>query len=1103
MNKKKMIFFGSSCIVFFFLLFIFVTFNDSINRLSGDITSTQPMLGNAVEYISSLAGNADPSSTEVIEGTSFAYDSSQNLRYVGSNPNNYIQFNDELWRIIGVIDIGGTKHLKIVRDGSIGKFAWNSAPDGWNSTPNGYGSNEWGSAVLMKLINPGYEDNTRVNPYVDGGKEPANNSLYWNRQAGKCLTTYNEGWLPCDFTQTGLKPDYRRLIAKTNWNIGKLPDHTVPGQAFGTDLTPNDIYQYEKSETWNGYVGLLSFTDFAFAISNENSERSICLSEGSVYMDDDECFNNLYLFDNDLSNGTYGGYNYWHNLLNTQDWNEERIAFGPIGNNSSYRLVHNYSADYVTKPVIFLKPDVNLRSGSGTHDDPYIIGMTYNAEFNDDGRITNVTVEEGNNVNAIDSQGKEGYTFKHWSLTKNGEAYDFSTVLTESITLYAVYEPNDLSVEFYNKNKEFIKKIDLKYDELIDVDKIPVISDSDFIGWRENGSKINFNFEDTVKRNYKLYAKEVSECNKIPNGVRTLRNKKDNNTVFEDEFGNLRFRGKTANNFITFNNELWRIVGTFKVMDKYGVFKERIKIVRENTLLNSGSLVYDSSDTDNSKIGVNEWSQSDIMKLLNPGYDNNKDMIRTTSSGDSVSNLVNNSLYWNKQSGYCMNGYNNSAMECDFSEEGLNDDAKQYIETVIWNTGAVNYNARTTYSVRDLYEEERDNKDGKYNMPPISYTPDSIPRKTKWLGKIGLLNGSDVEYTSNSIEEHTIEECLSSVSTNLYCKQANSWFIFNNAPSHFLMTPVYGSDPYYVLADSFGSLYSAATNYNGYYINPALYLKSNIELSGDGTSDSPYTIAFYDEPRCIEDVNVTFNDEDRVTTIVVDKGGKAESIDSQGKEGHTFSHWSLNKNGEAFDFDTNIDNDLTLYAVYEINKYNIEFYDSYDLLDTQRIEYNNMIDQSNIPIVEKDGFEFVGWREENSNENFDLSTNIKKSYKLYAYLEKINQDEEEKCDLSLESDKYEIDKKNNLVNGVPDNETIEEMKKHFTTAAQSLTLTTTDVVVSCDGRFKTYKINRVVILKTGVQKDKFAILLGLISLIISLLLIINKQKQEKRITLKK
>ena len=52
------------------------------------------------------------------------------LRYVGADPNNYVSFNNELWRIIGAfnnIDNGtGTKEtrLKIIRDEPIGKYSW-------------------------------------------------------------------------------------------------------------------------------------------------------------------------------------------------------------------------------------------------------------------------------------------------------------------------------------------------------------------------------------------------------------------------------------------------------------------------------------------------------------------------------------------------------------------------------------------------------------------------------------------------------------------------------------------------------------------------------------------------------------------------------------------------------------------------------------------------------------------------------------------------------------------------------------------------------------------------------------------------------------------
>lgn len=41
--------------------------------------------------------------------------SDQNIRYYGSNPNNYVSFNNELWRIIGVFG----NNVKLVRSESL------------------------------------------------------------------------------------------------------------------------------------------------------------------------------------------------------------------------------------------------------------------------------------------------------------------------------------------------------------------------------------------------------------------------------------------------------------------------------------------------------------------------------------------------------------------------------------------------------------------------------------------------------------------------------------------------------------------------------------------------------------------------------------------------------------------------------------------------------------------------------------------------------------------------------------------------------------------------------------------------------------------------
>ena len=67
-----------------------------------------------------------------------------NLRYVGANPNNYVSFNNELWRIIGVfnnIDDGTGKketRLKIIRSEPIGNYGWDNKASGTGSSDSSY-----------------------------------------------------------------------------------------------------------------------------------------------------------------------------------------------------------------------------------------------------------------------------------------------------------------------------------------------------------------------------------------------------------------------------------------------------------------------------------------------------------------------------------------------------------------------------------------------------------------------------------------------------------------------------------------------------------------------------------------------------------------------------------------------------------------------------------------------------------------------------------------------------------------------------------------------------------------------------------------------------
>ena len=92
------------------------------------------------------------------------------IRYYGANPNNYVSFNNELWRIIGVID----GKIKIVRNESIGSRVWasNQRNDWNNSDLKSYLNGEY-----YNSIDSTYKSMISEEKYYLGGPSASNDSF--------------------------------------------------------------------------------------------------------------------------------------------------------------------------------------------------------------------------------------------------------------------------------------------------------------------------------------------------------------------------------------------------------------------------------------------------------------------------------------------------------------------------------------------------------------------------------------------------------------------------------------------------------------------------------------------------------------------------------------------------------------------------------------------------------------------------------------------------------------------------------------------------------------------------------------------------------------
>ena len=242
-------------------------------------------------------------------------------RYQGKQPDNWVWFNNEKWRIIGSIPVCldstcSTKEnlIKIIRAETIGSTA--------------YGNGGWGTNTLSVLLN----------------------DYYYGKQDGTG-TTYCYGYRSsvslCNYTRIGIAPDgyYGKMIRDVYWNIGAISSETE---------TINNTYKLETA-TLSGdkyKIGIMNGSDYGYAYNNAAGGLSI--SQLGSYEDKNwfmQYYSEFTLIP--YSNGS---------MLNI-------AADGTLGVGTSN------SFSYAIRPVVYLDSGVFIIDGNGSITNPYIIGM--------------------------------------------------------------------------------------------------------------------------------------------------------------------------------------------------------------------------------------------------------------------------------------------------------------------------------------------------------------------------------------------------------------------------------------------------------------------------------------------------------------------------------------------------------------------------------------------------------------------------------------------------------------------------------------------------------------------------------------------------------
>lgn len=269
---------------------------------------------------------------------------------------------------------------------------------------------------------------------------------------------------------------------------------------------------------------------------------------------------------------------------------------------------------------------------------------------------------------------------------------------------------------------------------------------------------------------------------------------------------NLRYQGANPNNYVKFNNELWRIIG---------IFGDNIKLIRSKSI---GNLSWDSSDLlINIGHGINEWSQADLKEYLNTMY----------YGGSAVT---------------CYNEANNTTTTCPAAS--LNEPAKTMIDDHTWNTGAIEYATRTDTIA--FYNAERGSLTGKKCTDGVGCN-DTVTRTTSWTGYVALPYTTDWAYASSKVECQTNLQTASDDSSSYFkyiCTQSN-WMWHSDHLFMWMLSPAVRSSEaltvWYACNNGFVNDMGA---YSAYSVFPTIYLKSDIKIvGGTGIKADPYILS--------------------------------------------------------------------------------------------------------------------------------------------------------------------------------------------------------------------------------------------------------------------
>ena len=360
----------------------------------------------------------------------------------------------------------------------------------------------------------------------------------------------------------------------------------------------------------------------------------------------------------------------------------------------------------------------------------------------------------------------------------------------------------------------------LDFGDLEDEAKEALVGQQIFLALKINGIQ---NMENITIATDKLIA---LTNNKDNSGLYTITHAKDSTLQIgtNEDIIEYRYRGASPKNYVTFNNEVWRIIGVFPTDDGTGNIENRIKLIKDQSIgeykWDDGTIAYNYTKNDNLML-LQDKNKLKVKYLEKKNKNNFIDLAIPEPTKSALNN-------WARPAS--LNTYLNKTYLNALSTASQNmiGDTKYYL-------GGGGNNSNFNSSV-DFYSYERKIKNTKSNEFYYDKNPNS------WVGKLGLMYVSDYGYASDNCETKALNDYNNSNDLRI-CNNTN--WLFNLKKLEATVTQYSNtSTSIHYIADNgiVVSTYQASLAQT--VVRPTLYLKSEVRIiDGDGTSTNPYILS--------------------------------------------------------------------------------------------------------------------------------------------------------------------------------------------------------------------------------------------------------------------